>query len=224
MRTTSRRQIHFVKDGENLSPSAAEAFVDAVETAIASRGVAAVALCGGAIARKLFDMLADEPFKSRLAPLWTRIHVFWSTERHVNPNHPESYFRVVHWSLLSRFAIPSRNIHRVRTTMSDPAGVAVAYEAEMRTFFRLRNLMRDGLPCFDLTLLALEPGQEENAVTERGTATGRWVAIRTATSCEREEIVLTLPILGNARNSLVLFPEGDAAAAGCAAHLLQFVA
>jgi 6-phosphogluconolactonase len=224
MQTTSRRQIHFVKDGENLSPSAAEAFVDAVETAIASRGVAAVALCGGTIARKLFDLLAGDPYADRLASLWPRIHVFFSTERHVTSNHPESAFRLVQWSLLSRFAIPSANVHRVRTTMADPATVARAYELEMRTFFRVRGLMRDGLPCFDLTVLALEAGQEAGAVESRGSKTGRWVGTRSARDCEPEEIVLTLPILGNARNSLVLFPEGDAAAAGCAAHLLRFVA
>jgi hypothetical protein len=75
-----------------------------------------------------------------------------------------------------------------------------------------------------LTVLALEAGQEAGAVESRGSKTGRWVGTRSARDCEPEEIVLTLPILGNARNSLVLFPEGDAAAAGCAAHLLRFVA
>jgi 6-phosphogluconolactonase len=169
-------------------------------------------------------MLADEPYASRLAPLWTRLHVFWTTERNVSPDHPESCFRLAHWVLLGRFAIPSRNIHRIKTEMADTAGVAAAYQEELRTFFLQRGLMRDGLPCFDLTILALEDREESEMVEARNGDASRWVTIRTAPTCERGEIVMTLPVLGNARNSLVLFADGDAAAAGRAAHLLRFVA
>lgn len=224
MHTISRRQIHFVRDGESLAASAADAFVDAVEKGIASRGVAAVALSGGATARKLFAMLADDPYAARLAPLWTRLHVFWTTERHVRPDHPESCYRLAHWGLFSRFVIPSSNIHRIRAEMSDGATVASAYQHELRTFFQPRGLMRDGLPCFDLTILALEDHEEQDSVQARDDDDGRWVTTRTALTHERGEIVLTLPVLGNARNALVLFPNGDAAAAGRAAHALRFVA
>lgn len=224
MQTTSRRQIHFVRDGEQLATSAAEAFVAAVEEGIANRGVAVVALCGGTTTRRLFSMLADEPYSDRLAPLWTRIHVFWTTERNVSPDHPESCFRLAHWNLLGRFAIPSRNIHRIKTEMADSAGVAAAYQEELRSFFLLNGLMRDGLPCFDLTILALEDQEESQMVAARADQSGRWVTTHSAPTRERGEIVMTLPVLGNARNSLVLFPDGDAAAAGRAAHLLRFVA
>src|SRR5262245_20215431 len=218
MPTSSRRQIHFVRDGEALSPAAAEAFVEAVSSAVAERGVAAVALCGGEIAKKLFVLLTNTPFAERLESLWPRIHVFWTAERHVSPLHPESRFRAVHWSLLSRFVVPTRNIHPVRATMSDPRSTAIAYEREMRTFFEAEGLMRDGLPCLDLALLALEPGREPEEIVSRRDASGRWVAARDG------DILLTLPVLGNARSALVLFPRGDAASAGCAAHLLRFVA
>jgi 6-phosphogluconolactonase len=221
MPTMTRRLIHFVRDGETLSESAADAFVEAVEDAIASRGVAAVALCGGPAVRKLFDMLAAEPHASRLSPLWTRLHVFWTSERHVSPDHPESCYRLAHWSLLSRFAIPSTNIHRIRAEMADGATVASAYQHELRSFFQPRGLLRDGLPCFDLTILALQPQQEEAMIEARADAAGRWV-----TNCTsgRREIALTLPVLGNARNTLVMFPDGEATAAGRAANLLGFVA
>jgi 6-phosphogluconolactonase len=223
MKAMTQRQIHFVHDGESLSSMAADAFVGAVEKAIASRGVAAVALSGGATTRKLFDMLTDEPYASRLEPLWTRLHVFWTTERHVQPDHPESCYRLAHWSLLSRFAIPSTNIHRIRAEMADGASVARAYQHELRTFFQPRGLMRDGLPCFDLTILALEGREDLESVDTHMSATPHWVTTRTPASRERGEIALTLPILRNARSSLVLFGN-DAASAGRAAHLLRFVA
>ena len=218
MSTSSRRQIHFVRDGEPLSPAAAEAFVDAVEAAIDERGIAAVALCGGTIARKLFDLLTDEPFAERLERLWPLIHVFFSAERHVSPLDRDSVYRAVHWALLSRFAVPVCNVHRVRTTMTDPRGAAFAYEDELRRFFEMHGLMQDGLPCLDLTLMTLEPGRETEGVESRRDREGRWV------KAQGGEIVLTLPVVGNARSALILFPRGDAAAAGCAAHLLRFVA
>jgi 6-phosphogluconolactonase len=223
MQTITQRQIHFVPDGQTLSATAAEAFVKAVEKAIAIRGVAAVALCGGSTSRKLFDMLTAEPYASRLQPLWTRLHVFWTTELHVQPDHPESCYRLAHWSLLSRFAIPSTNIHRIRAEMADGASVATAYHHELRTFFQPRGLMRDGLPCFDLTILSLEAREELESIETSVDDARRWVTTRTTESRERGEIGLTLPVLRNARSSLLLF-SNDAAAAGRAAHLLRFVA
>jgi 6-phosphogluconolactonase len=223
MQTITQRQIHFVPDGQTLSATAAEAFVKAVENAIAIRGVAAVALCGGSTSRKLFDMLTAEPYASRLQPLWTRLHVFWTTELHVQPDHPESCYRLAHWSLLSRFAIPSTNIHRIRAEMADGGSVATAYHHELRTFFQPRGLMRDGLPCFDLTILSLEAREELESIETSVDDARRWVTTRTTESRERGEIGLTLPVLRNARSSLLLF-SNDAAAAGRAAHLLRFVA
>jgi 6-phosphogluconolactonase len=223
MQTITQRQIHFVPDGQTLSATAAEAFVKAVEKAIAIRGVAAVALCGGSTSRKLFDMLTAEPYASRLQPLWTRLHVFWTTELHVQPDHPESCYRLAHWSLLSRFAIRSTNIHRIRAEMADGASVATAYHHELRTFFQPRGLMRDGLPCFDLTILSLEAREELESIETSVDDARRWVTTRTTESRERGEIGLTLPVLRNARSSLLLF-SNDAAAAGRAAHLLRFVA
>jgi hypothetical protein len=70
----------------------------------------------------------------------------------------------------------------------------------------------------------LEDHEESESVAARTDSSGRWVTTRTAETRERAEIVLTLPVLGNARSALVLFPNGDAAAAGRAAHLLRFVA
>jgi 6-phosphogluconolactonase len=155
----TQRQIHFVPRGESLPPTAAVAFVEAVEKAIERRGIATVALSGGSTARRLFDMLASEPLAPRLGPLWTRLHVFWTAERHVRPDHPESSYRQAHWSLLSRFAIPTANVHRIRAEMAEPASVAAAYHHELRAFFEARGLLRDGLPCFDLAILSMDDGE-----------------------------------------------------------------
>ena len=220
MTTMTQRQIHFVPKGESLPPTAAEAFVEAVERAIELRGIAAVALSGGSTTRRLFDMLTSERFAARLQPLWTRLHVFWTTERHVRPDHPESCYRLAHWSLLSRFAIPSGNVHRIRAEMADGSSIAAAYQHELRSFFEKRDMLRDGLPCFDLAIVSMDDRDELESSS--GTDV-RWVTTRTSPSREHVEIGLTVPVLRNARSALVLL-SNDAAAAGRAAHVLRLVA
>lgn len=223
MTTITQRQIHFVPKGESLPPTAAEAFVDAVERAIELRGIAAVALSGGTATRRLFDMLTSEPFAPRLQPLWTRLHVFWTTERHVRPDHPESCYRLAQWSLLSRFAIPSANVHRIRAEMADGPSIAAAYQHELRTFFEQRGMLRDGLPCFDLAILSMDDRDELASVESSSANALRWVTTRTSPAREHVEIGLTVPVLRNARSALVLFAN-DAAAAGRAANVLRLVA
>ena len=223
MTTMTQRQIHFVPRGESLPPSAAEAFVEAVERAIELRGIAAIALSGGATTRRLFDMLTSERFAARLEPLWTRLHVFWTTERHVRPDHPESCYRLAHWSLLSRFAIPTINVHRIRSEMADGTSIAAAYQHELRSFFEKRGMLRDGLPCFDLAIVSMEGRDELASIESSSRDSVRWVTTRTSPSREHVEIGLTVPVLRNARNALVLL-SNDAAAAGRAAHLLRLVA
>src|SRR5689334_14749970 len=74
-----------------LARGAAEYFV--------ARSPKTVALSGGSTPKLLFQMLASEPFRARVA--WDQIHFFWSDERHVPPDHPESNYRMANEALLS---------------------------------------------------------------------------------------------------------------------------
>ena len=219
-----RRQIHFVRNDADLGRIAAEAFVGVLEDAVAARGVATVALSGGATPRALYERLTEGPLAVRMAPLWPKVHIFWTGERHVRPDHPESCYRMAHWSLLSRIAIPSINVHRIRAEMSEARDAAVAYHERLRTFFTIHEQIEGGLPRFDLVVLGLEDRDETSALENRATDPGRWVVTRWCEQRGRHEIGLSLPVLNNARRALVLLPDGDAGAAGRAAHLLRFVA
>lgn len=218
------RQLHFVRHDDDLARIAAAEFVRALEEAVAERGIATVALSGGATPRALYEMLADGPLADRLARLWTKVHLFWSGERHVRPDHPDSCYRLAHWSLLGRIVIPSVNVHRIRAEMAEASDAAVAYQENLRTFFAPRGLMREGLPCFDLVVLGLEDRDEASTLAERDGDPKRWVVTRWVERKGRHEIGLSLAVLNNARRTLVLLPDGDAGAAGRAAHLLRFVA
>jgi 6-phosphogluconolactonase len=59
--------------------------------------------------RALYSLLA-RGFADRIP--WPRF-TFWGDERCVPPDHPDSNYRMVRESLLSKISIPSENVHRM---------------------------------------------------------------------------------------------------------------
>jgi 6-phosphogluconolactonase len=91
--------------------------------------VISVALSGGRIAGEFFSALATQ-IKSD-AHSFDGIHFFWSDERCVPPDHPESNFRLANESFLAPLRVPSAQIHRLRGEISPPEA-ATAAESELR--------------------------------------------------------------------------------------------
>ena len=52
-----------------------------------------------------------EPFRDQIA--WSKIHFFWSDERHVPPDHPDSNYRMANEAMLSHVPVTKSNVHRV---------------------------------------------------------------------------------------------------------------
>ena len=52
---------------------------------------------------------------------WARTYFFFGDERHVPPTDPDSNFRMVNESLLSKIAIPAQNVFRVKAENPDAA-------------------------------------------------------------------------------------------------------
>lgn len=130
-----------------LHRAAADQFVSVAASAIKARGRFAVALAGGSTPRPIYELLAQPSYASRLD--WSRVHLFWGDERCVPPDDPRSNYAMVRRALLDRIAIPSDNIHRMRGE-DEPHHAALAYERDLRAFFRTAQL-----PCLDLVWLGL---------------------------------------------------------------------
>jgi 6-phosphogluconolactonase len=56
------------------------------------------------------------------------VSVFFSDERAVPPDHPQSNFRMVHAALLSRVSIPESSVHRMEAERPDRDAAARDYE------------------------------------------------------------------------------------------------
>lgn len=146
----NRPTIMVFPDRAKLNEFGAQKIQTASEEAIADRGVFRIALSGGSTPKALYALLAEEPYRSSIR--WNDIHFFWSDERCVPPEHPESNFRLAWETLLSRIPVEQTNIHRMHGEDQDPQRAASDYEQEIRNFFQVPA---EQIPQFDLILLGM---------------------------------------------------------------------
>lgn len=120
--------VTILNDQEALAAAATERVTSLIEASIVGREAAHVCLAGGQTPRRLYELLADpsRPWRSRID--WTRVHVFWTDERHVPPDHAESNFGMAYRALLSHVPVPATQVHRIRGELGDAAEAAREYE------------------------------------------------------------------------------------------------
>lgn len=142
-------------------------------------------LAGGRTPRPLYVRLAREEYD------WSKVDVFFSDERCVPPDHPDSNFRMAKETLFSEV---TARVHRMHGETCDAAG----YEEELRLVFG------DGLPSFDLVFLgmgvdghtaSLFPGDPALDETQR--------LVAKIARPDHQRVTLTLPVLSASK--LVVF-------------------
>ena len=194
--------IRCLPDPAALFDAAATAFVQAAIDAVRWSGRFSVALAGGSTPRGVYSLLASDPRLRNTMP-WDRVDFFWGDERHVAPDDPESNYRMAHEAMLSRVAVSSARVHRVKSEHPDAAVVASWYEADVRA--SLGSL--PGIPRFDLILLgigtdghtaSLFPGTSALSEHER-LIVANWVEKVSA-----YRITMTLPLINAARAVLFI--------------------
>lgn len=132
-----------------LADAAAQLVARLAQRAVAAQGRFSVALSGGSTPRALYARLASPPLRDALD--WSRTHVFWSDERHVPLDDPESCYRMAREALLEQVPIPAANIYPAPTEGRTPEQAAQTYAQTIQRFFGA------GLPRFDLVLLGMGP-------------------------------------------------------------------
>jgi len=153
-------QLTIAGDEVELARLAADRLTQIIEDAVAERGAALVSLSGGTTPRRLYANLADpnQPWRDRIP--WRDVHLFWSDERQVPPDHPDSNYGMAKAALIDHVPIPTEHVHRIHGEMADASDAAADYERTLRlvasalapssvaSAFRRKNL-------FDLMLLGL---------------------------------------------------------------------
>lgn len=139
-----RRNIIIPGDAKETVTFAVEQLVAIANEAIAERGMFTVALSGGSTPKAIFELLAKKPYRDQIA--WDKVRIFWSDERSVPPNHPDSNYHMAMQAGLSILPIHNKHIFRMVAEQDIKAGAA-QYE----------ELISDMIPAgtFDLVMLGM---------------------------------------------------------------------
>lgn len=137
-------------DSDTLSHEAALYVVHVAQESISTHRRFTIALSGGNTPKKLYSLLAEEPYCSQID--WNLVEVFWSDERCVPPDSADSNFLLAQQVLLSKIPIPAKQIHRMPADMEDRDAASLLYTREMQQTFGT-----DGVPAFDLIQLGMGP-------------------------------------------------------------------
>jgi len=201
------RTIEILTTPADLFHAAAEEFVRTGRHAIGAQGRFSVALSGGSTPKTLYSLLA-----SNYADFpWNRAFLFFGDERHVPPTDPESNYRMVNESLLSKISIPPINVFRVKTENPDAVAAATDYEAQLRSFFELKP---GEFPRFDLILLGMGPDGHTASLfpgSEGLQEKSRLVIANWVEKFKTHRITFTFPVLNRAAEVMFLVSGPDKA-------------
>jgi len=198
--------ISVYPDREALSRAAAGLFADEAVRAVSDHGRCSVLLAGGETPRRTYELLAEEPLRSRVP--WGQLHIFWGDERCVPLDDPRSNARMACRALLDRIPVPAGQVHPIAGDR-DSRQAADEYEALLRRFFA------GAPPRFDLVLLGLGddghtaslfPGSP--VLEERE----RWASAARRSGEEIDRVTLTAPLINQAELIVFLVAGDDKAA------------
>jgi len=191
-------------DGSALATAAAQTIAATASEAVSARCRFTVALSGGGTPRETYTRLAQPPYSDTVP--WHRTFVFFSDERCVPVDHPDSNYRMARETLLGKVPIPSNQVFPIRCHDGAESDAAAAdYARALSDVFGLR---RGELPRFDLILLgvgidghtgSLFPGSPALKEVFRPV-----VAVHAAAATIPERITLTYPVLNNAAHVIFL--------------------
>lgn len=193
-------ELKIFSSSNDLARAAAELFI--------ARRPRTVALSGGSTPKLLFELLADpnEPFRDQIA--WSGIHFFWSDERHVPPDHPDSNYRMANETMLSRVPVATSNVHRIPGENPNATEAASEYEQT------LIEITQQSLPRLDLILLGLGTDGHTASIfpgSEVLHETTRLVAAPWVEKFQTYRITMTLPLLNNGASVVFLVSGSEKA-------------
>jgi 6-phosphogluconolactonase len=202
-----KADIRIFKDSDALSKAATDIFIQAAKHALETRGRFLVALSGGSTPSGLFQLLANEPYRSEMD--WKKSFVFWGDERCVPPDDAGSNYHQAYEILLKHVPLPKENILRVQGELQ-PEQASDAYAQTLKDFADPGL----GWPRFDLVLLgmgddghtaSLFPGSPVEANSPTLAVTGHYQG-RPA-----KRVTLTPLVFNSARKVLFLVTGQDKA-------------
>jgi 6-phosphogluconolactonase len=194
---------------EAISREAANYVVRVAQAAIAERGQFSFALSGGTTPGKFYALLTQEPYRSQIN--WNSVQIFWSDERCVPAEDPQSNFYLAQEVMLSKLNLRANQIHRMPADRPDREQAAADHAEEIR-----KVLDGNPLPTFDLIQLGMGPEGHTASLFPHQAALHEQTRLVLPVSVPKpppDRLTFTPPLLQAARHILFLATGGDKAEA-----------
>jgi 6-phosphogluconolactonase len=124
-----RRDILIPGDEKSTLEFCIQQFIEIGRQAIEQHNYFAVALSGGSTPKSIYKGLSSEKYKNQLD--WSKVLLFWSDERSVPPNDPESNFHMAMEAGFKNLPLKKENIFRMKAE-DDIEEHAKEYERTIR--------------------------------------------------------------------------------------------
>ena len=149
-----RTSVVVCPDKGGIARRALDLVVEGLQTGVARRAEAHLALTGGSSAAALFELLRTDPRAARVD--WSRVHVWQGDERFVPIDHPDRNWASALRDWLAADGGPGAILHPMPVDEAlagghDAAWVAARYASELESALPVR----DGAPSFDVLLLGM---------------------------------------------------------------------
>ncbi|EIW67272.1 6-phosphogluconolactonase [Tremella mesenterica] len=213
--------LYTFPNSEHLMSSLANFILKAQSEAIAKRGSFTIALSGGSLPEHLVSLVNLQGVH------WEKWQIFFSDERLVPLDHPDSNYAACAKAFLDHVPINREQIHTINTdlfteaTIKDPTRedgdedeaveIADDYEKQLVSIFAGANSAR--YPTFDLILLGMGPDGHTCSLFpghELLNESNRWVAeIEDSPKPPKRRITFTYPVLNHAVRCAFVVKGGE---------------
>ncbi len=193
-----RRRIEVLNTVDDLSRKAANIFMTKAAAASGDKGKLSVAFSGGSTPAPFFSLLSTDAYRSSIN--WDRVHIFWTDERCVPPDHPDSNYKLAFDLLLSEVPVPEANIHRIPGELGSEEAARI-YDRDLRVYFS-----NQAIPRFDLIYLGVGTDGHTASIFPGEIAAENMAHATISVFVEKlasHRVSLSLPVINNA--STVVF-------------------
>lgn len=177
-----------------------EQFIAIANDAIAKNGRFVVALSGGSTPKAIFEKICNPPYVDQIP--WQKIWLFWSDERSVGPDDPDSNYHMAMKAGFEKMPIPKDHIFRMQA------------EEEIEKYAEEYNDIIEtelGSKLFDLVMLGMgDDGHTASLFpgTEALNVRGKWVTPNFVTQKNTWRMTLTYECINQSAN-IVFYVLGE---------------
>jgi 6-phosphogluconolactonase len=214
---SARPEVHILIDLRRWTAQAAAFTLDFRRQAAQQRGRFLIALSGGRTPEQVYQELASRSLPA--SEEWERTHFFFSDERCVPSDHPDSNYHLADQALFRPLKIRQDHLHRMKGEHSDPHAAALEYEDVLR---EVTKTAPPAWPQLDLVMLGLGNDGHTASLfpgTDALREHRRWVTVGHAPSNPHNRLTLTLGVINQA--TVVLFLASGESKADIVKRILE---